>query len=328
MTIRIWIATMKELQLWKYVSDKISSDKNITLLIVANASNASPGRTGFKMAIADDGTSIGTIGGGIMEFDLVTEINDSFSNNVELNFARKLHHSNLANGEKSGLICGGVQTIVFKSLSNKNSTTIESIVKSLDERRNGLLSITDSSFSFTPNKECDNEISIETDSNSNWKFEENIGIPNTVYIIGGGHVGLAVSRIMSTLDFHVVVFDHRKDVPTMDENSFADRKIITSYDKVSDYIIEGNKSYVVIVTPSHEGDKDALKSVICLNLQYIGSMGSKKKVDSIFSQLRNDGITNNQLEKIHTPIGLEIEAESPEEIAISIAAEIIKIKNN
>ena len=107
---------MKELNLWKYISDKIYSNINIVLLIVANASNASPGRTGFKMAIANDGTSIGTIGGGIMEFDVITEINDSFKQNTKLNLVRKLHHSNLPSGDKSGLICGGVQTIVFKSL--------------------------------------------------------------------------------------------------------------------------------------------------------------------------------------------------------------------
>ncbi len=318
---------MKELKLWKYISNKISSDKNIVLLIVANASNASPGRTGFKMAIADDGTSIGTIGGGIMEFDIITEINDSFANNDNLNFVRKLHHSNLASSDKSGLICGGVQTVVFKSLSKENINDIDSMLESLSSMTDGLLTITQSSFSFSPNKSEPTEISIETDFDSNWIFKENIGTPNTVYIIGGGHVGLAVSRIMSTLDFYVVVFDHRNDVQTMEQNTFANKKVITAYDKIGDYIIEGNKSYIVIVTPSHDGDKDALQAVLNLDLKYIGSMGSTKKIKSIFAQLRNNGITDDLLSKIYTPIGLEIEAESPEEIAISIAAEIINIKN-
>ena len=318
---------MKELKLWKYISDKLSSEKEIVLLIVANSSNSSPGRTGFKMAIANDGTSIGTIGGGIMEFDIISEINVAFSKNSSLNEIRRLHHSNLSKGKKSGLICGGVQTIIFKSLSKENNHIIDRIVESINKKMNGLLSITESSFIFTPNKMSSEDISIKIDSESDWTFEENIGIPDTVYIIGGGHVGLAVSRIMSTLDFHVIVFDHRKDVQTMDENSFANQKIITSYDKIDDYIVEGNKSYVVIVTPSHDGDKTAAQIAIKLDLKYIGMMGSKKKVDSIFSQLRNNGITENLIAKIHSPIGIEIEAESPEEIAISIAAEIIKIKN-
>ncbi|MCF6270960.1 MAG: XdhC family protein [Melioribacteraceae bacterium] len=318
---------MKELKLWKYISDKILSDKSVVLLIVADASSASPGRTGFKMAIADDGTSIGTIGGGIMEFDIVSEMKNAFIKNEQLNIVRKLHHNNLAKGDKSGLICGGVQTIVFKSLSKKNIGTIDSIIEALDKRVNGILSITDNSFLFIPNKIGDDEISIKIEPNSSWEFEENIGIPNTVYVIGGGHVGLAVSQIMSTLDFYVVVFDHRKDVQTMDENIYANKKIITSYNKINEYILEGSKSYVVVVTPNHSSDKDALISVIKMDLKYIGSMGSKRKIDSIVSYLKDAGITDDLLEKIYTPIGLKIGAESPEEIAISIASEIISIKN-
>ena len=114
---------------------------------------------------------------------------NSFANNNNLNFVRKLHHSNLASGDKSGLICGGVQTIVFKSLSNKNIKEIHSIIESLDEMVNGILSITKSSFLFTPHQMSNNEISIKIKSDSNWKFEENIGISNTVYIeIGRAHV--------------------------------------------------------------------------------------------------------------------------------------------
>ncbi len=317
---------MTELKLWKYISEKNSLDKKVTLLIVANASNASPGRTGFKMAIANDGTSIGTIGGGIMEFNLISEVRNSFTNNNNLNFVRKLHHSNLASGDKSGLICGGVQTMIFRTLSSTNLESVNNIIESIEKIKNGILSISETSFSFLPDKKNADDIVLSLSDNS-WNFEENIGIPNIVYIIGGGHVGLAVSRIMATLNFYVVIFDHRKNVQTMDENIFAHKKINTSYGKISDYIIEGNKSYVVIVTPSHDGDKDALASVLNLDLKYIGSMGSSKKIKSIFNQLRLEGFSEKDLEKIHTPIGLEIEAESPEEIAISIAAEIIKIKN-
>lgn len=178
---------MKELKLWKFISNKITSKKNVVLLIVANASSASPGRTGFKMAIADDSTSIGTIGGGIMEFDIVTEIQNSFLNNERINCVRKLHHSNLASGDKSGLICGGVQTIIFKSLSKENLGTIKSIITSLEIMESGILSITDNNFSFIPNKINANDISIVINRNDNWKFEENIGIPNTLYFFSTSH---------------------------------------------------------------------------------------------------------------------------------------------
>lgn len=319
---------MNELKLWKYVFDKISYHINVVLLIIAEASSASPGRTGFKMAVAEDGTSIGTIGGGIMEFDIFNEINNSFSNNLQMNFVRKLHHSNLASGDKSGLICGGVQTIVFKSLTKTNIQTITDILLTIEQRESGSLTITENEFLFMPNKLNTKDISLSNREESTWLFEENIGIQNTVYIVGGGHVGLAVSKIMAILDFYIVVFDHRSDVDTMNKNIFAHKKIITPYNEIQNHITEGNKSFVVVVTPSHDGDKDALNSVLKLDLKYIGSMGSAKKIKSIFSQLKNEGFSDDDLLKIHTPIGLEIEAETPEEIAISIAAEIIQIKNS
>lgn len=319
---------MKETQLYKYILNKINSGNQVALLIVANASKASPGRTGFKMAIASDESTFGTVGGGIMEYNIISEVLESFQNDLKLNYIKKLHHSNLASGDKSGLICGGVQTVIFKSLDKEHINVIEQIIQNLEANNKGVFSISEEVFSFQDGQENPNDILLSVSENKEWLFSENLGTPNTVYIIGGGHVGLAVSRIMRALDFRVIVFDHRESVQTMGENSFAHEKITTNYKDIWKYIKEGIKSYVVVVTPSHDGDKDALKAVLNLDLKYIGSMGSAKKIISIFNQLRADGFTEQDLSKIKTPIGLEIEAESPEEIAVSIAAEIIKIKNS
>ena len=132
---------------------------------------------------------------------------------------------------------------------------------------------------------------------------------------------------MKTLGFYVVVFDHREDVFTMKQNEYADEIIITKYEDIGNRIIESERSYIIIVTPMHAGDKDTLKSVIHKNVKYIGMMGSKRKIKSIFDALLKEGIDNELFKKVHTPIGIEIEAETPEEIAISIGAEIIKVKN-
>jgi xanthine dehydrogenase accessory factor len=132
---------------------------------------------------------------------------------------------------------------------------------------------------------------------------------------------------MKSLGFHVIVFDHRQDVYTLEQNKFADEIIICRYEEIGNKIIESDRSYLIIVTPLHAGDKDTLKSVINKNVKYIGMMGSKRKIKTIFDALTEEGIDKELLKKVHTPIGLEIEAETPEEIAISIAAEIIKLKN-
>ena len=317
---------MNNIKIWKYIENKLMENHSIILLIVVNSSKSSPGRTGFKMAISDDSTHVGTIGGGIMEFDIVNEATEILQNNQKVGFFRKLHHSKIGDGDKSGLICGGIQTIVFKSVFKSDLPTIRSILQSIKLQTSGLLQIDEQHFTYSPKLSIDEDLFFSSTDES-WILKENIGNPNRVYIVGGGHVGLAVSRIMSTLNFYVTVFDHRSSVSTILENKFADKIIITDYNTIDEYIIEGEKSFVIIVTPNHNGDKDALESVLKLNLKYIGSMGSSQKIKSIFIQLKQNGFTQKDLVKIHTPIGLEIYAETPEEIAISIASEIIKVKN-
>lgn len=318
---------MKEIDLWIFIYNKLNKNLKVNLLLVADSSLSSPGKTGFKMAVSEDVESYGSIGGGIMEYDILTEIRGTLAETEPVNFIRKLYHSRTKEGHSSGLICGGTQTLIILTLTTSDRDTVKSIIDSLDSQTNGILQLSPSGISFFPLKENGNDVNLFFDTENNWKYEENIGLLNTVYIIGGGHVGLAVSRVMSSLDFFVVTFDQRDDIITMRENTFSNKKIITNYSEVNKFIRESKKSYVVIVTPNHDGDKEALKSVIGMNLKYIGLMGSSKKSNSIFNHLESVGVDSSLFKKVHTPVGLEIEAESPEEIAVSIAAEIIKIKN-
>lgn len=318
---------MKELDLWIFVYNKINKNLKVNLLIVADSSLSSPGKTGFKMAISEDVETYGSIGGGIMEYDILKEIRGTLSQPEPVNFIRKLHHSKTKEGHSSGLICGGTQTLIVITLTIDHRDIIKNIIDNIDEQINGIMIIDPSGFNFSPQKENEKDITLLFESEDKWRYEENIGLLNTVYIIGGGHVGLAIARVMSTLDFYVVTFDERDDIMTMKENTFANKKIITKYNQVNKYIRESKKSYAVIVTPNHDGDKDALKTIIDLDLKYIGMMGSSKKSQSIFGLLESDGVNPALFKKVSTPVGLEIEAESPEEIAVSIAAEIIKIKN-
>ncbi len=317
---------MKETALWKFILNAIKSDKKAVLLVVAESSNSSPGRQGFKMVITEDAKQFGTIGGGIMEKDMIEYALDLLFGN-ESKLIKKLHHTNNTKFEKSGLICGGYQTIIFSVIDKSQTTLIENILSSLSEKQNNELSITPKSIEYEAADNL-NPISFTYKSDEDWNYKENIGIPLIAYIAGGGHVGLAVSRIMKSLGFHVVVFDHREDVFTLEQNTFANEIIITNYDDIGSRILESERSYIIIVTPMHAGDKDTLKSVIYKNVKYIGLMGSNRKIKSIFEALLADGADEELFKKVHTPIGLEIEAETPEEIAISIAAEIIKVKNS
>jgi len=315
---------MKQKEFLSFISKELKSNRKIALLIVADSSNSSPGRQGFKMAVNEDAESIGTIGGGIMENDMIEfALGLLFSEkHTEI---KRLYHSNSPTQEKSGLICGGRQTIIFKFLSNFDLKTVENIINNLDEMIPGVLSVDAKNFSYKSQKDISK---IEFfDDGIKWKYNEQIGISETVYIVGGGHIGLAVSRVMKNLGFYVVVFDHREDVFTIEQNDYADEIIICKYEEVGDKVREGDRSYVVIATPMHAGDSSALNSVIDKDLRYIGLMGSKRKIKTIFDTLTELGADKNKFSKVHTPIGLEIQAETPEEIAISIAAEIIKVKH-
>jgi xanthine dehydrogenase accessory factor len=224
------------------------------------------------------------------------------------------------------LIWGGYQIIIFSILGKDQIELINNIVNSVRNKRNGSLLISPNEIVYNESSEIQ-PTSFNYNNDDDWIYSENIGLPLIAFIAGGGHVGLAVSRIMKSIGFYVVVFDHREDVFTVEQNEYADEIIITKYDEIGNQIIESENSYIIIVTPMHAGDKDTLKSVINKKVKYIGMMGSSRKIKSIFDALKEEGANEKLFEKIHTPIGLEIYAESPEEIAISIAAEIIRTKN-
>ena len=317
---------MKIVESWKFIFENIKADKKVVLLVVAESSNSSPGRQGFKMVVNEDSDMIGTIGGGIMERGMTEYALDLLLGKKSKKIKR-LQHTDKTKFEKSGLICGGYQTIIFSVIDKSQTKLIENILSSINEKRNNELIITPKSIEYRT-ADSMRPVSFTYKSDEEWNYKESIGLPLIAYIAGGGHVGLAVSLIMKSLGFYVVVFDHREDVYTIKQNQFADEIIICNYDEIGSKIIEGERSYIIIVTPMHSGDKATLKSVLNKNIKYIGMMGSKRKIKTIFEALLNDGVNEELIKKVHTPIGIEIEAETPEEIAISIAAEIIKIKNN
>lgn len=316
---------MKELKLWKSILDSLVKSKIVALIIVAESSNSSPGKQGFKMAVNEDEVLFGTIGGGIMERDLLSTARENLKNNKK-SFAKTLYHNQNDKNESSGLICGGKQTFIFNFLDESNIDLVNKIITYLESQTRSVLVNSQNGIFVQTNISQTNKFVFNYTDENIFEYKEIYGISDTVYIIGGGHVGLALSKVMANLDFYIVIVDHRDEVFTMSENIYAHKKTIMNYDKIDNVIKEGNNSYVVIVSPQHLGDEVALKSVINKNVKYIGMMGSKKKIKTIFDNLIDSGIDKELLKKVHSPIGLEIGAQTPDEIAISIAAEIIKVK--
>ena len=157
-------------------------------------------------------------------------------------------------------------------------------------------------------------------------FVEPITSPAALYIFGGGHVSLPVARIGKCLGFKVVVIDDREEYVNPERFPDAEIVIIEDFNNAFSKLKITKSSYIIILTRDHPLDEMVLGQAVKTPAKYIGMMGSKNKASVIFSHLRDKGISQEQLDKLHTPIGLDISAQSPAEIAISILAEIIKVR--
>jgi xanthine dehydrogenase accessory factor len=176
-------------------------------------------------------------------------------------------------------------------------------------------------FSLTPDKEpgmvCGGEMDI---------FVEPVLQTPMIYLFGAGHISLALARIGKLLGFRLTVIDDRPDYANEKRFPDADNIVVDNFAQSFNKIRIDKHSYIVIMTRSHTEDESVLEQALLTKAGYIGMIGSKTKVKTIFHNLKNKGIENDLLDKVHSPIGLEIFAETPEEIAISILAEIVKVK--
>ncbi len=149
-----------------------------------------------------------------------------------------------------------------------------------------------------------------------------------LYIFGGGHVSIPLAKMGKLLDFRVTVVDERPEFANPERFPEADEVIAKSFEKAFEELKIGRSSYLVIVTRDYRSDERALELALRTTARYIGMIGSQAKKETIFSNLQAKGVPKKALDRVHTPIGLEIGAETPAEIAVSILAEIIKVRHS
>ncbi len=235
-------------------------------------------------------------------------------------FQNQIHRED--DDESSGMICSGEQLVLFYPLDNKHIETIQDII----ENRTGNITIKENCFKLTDNEIVESDFYFQK-TKSEWIYKEKLDRKSKLYIIGGGHVGLAVAKVFSLLDFHISVFDSRTGLNTFNQNNFADEKFIIDYDYISELIPEDENTFVLILTHGYHTDRQILSKLLNKKYRYIGMLGSKSKVKQTFKNLQKMGFSTESLSKVDAPIGLAIGSKTPEEIAISIAAKIISIRN-
>jgi xanthine dehydrogenase accessory factor len=159
-------------------------------------------------------------------------------------------------------------------------------------------------------------------------FIEPILTTPTLYIFGGGHVSQPLAKTGKLLGFKVAVIDDRTEFANANRFPEADTVIAEDFGKSFSKLKIDKSSYIVIVTRNHQYDDLVLEWAVGTKAKYIGMIGSKKKTKAVFDHLMTKGITKEQLSRVHAPIGLEIGAQTPEEITVSILAEIIKVRRS
>ncbi len=304
------------------------------LLVVAESSGSSPGRAGYKMAVGANGELIGSIGGGVMEVNLVEQSRRILSEPEAVAtglrkpaLREQIHQKN--SQQASGMICSGRQTVIFKLMTPENVNAVRSIIEVLENRAAALLTITTSDFNILPSGPRDEDVQFERSLETEFSYRETLGQKNLLYIIGGGHCALALSELMSCLNFQISIFDDRSELNTLEKNRFAHEiKIIDGYEHIAELIPSGPNQYVVVMTLGYASDEIVIRNLIDKDFKYFGVLGSKAKMAVLLKTLENEGLPDDRLSRIYTPIGLPINSHTPEEIAVSIAAEIISVKNS
>jgi xanthine dehydrogenase accessory factor len=151
------------------------------------------------------------------------------------------------------------------------------------------------------------------------------GFPHVI-IFGGGHVSKAISRTATMSGFQVTVVDDRREYANAERFPEAVKTIVAEFHDVCESLAISRATYIVIVTRGHRSDEDVLAQVINSDARYIGMIGSKRKVLTTYERLVERGIPADAIRRVHAPMGLEIGAVTPEEIAVSIVAQLIRVR--
>ncbi len=328
----------------------IKNKESFVLATILEKSGSGPREKGSSMIIRKDFSIVGTIGGGAFEYYTIKEAEDVFKSKNN-----RIKYYNLENDEASilGMACGGSIFVLIEYIDLEEEDKYEfycALNKLIKERDNFVLIsqlreednshkwlCTNEAIQGEENKEIDviyKDIKKKCIDNIEFKVEgkyliQPILAKETIYIFGAGHISHKLAKITKFANFNTVILDDREEFANKERFNEVDEIIILDdYKKVFEKINIDRQSYIVIVTRGHLNDKTVLCEAIKTKAKYIGMIGSKIKIKKTFDDLLNEGVTKEDLQRVYSPIGISIEAETPEEIAISIAAELIKVRRN
>lgn len=329
------------MDLYLIIEDHLARGEKGALATIIRKLGAAPRGTGAKMFVTEQGASYGTIGGGKVELEIIQEALSVIQKNRPKTIEYRMDSASV---EGAGMICGGNIDIFVEPVGEAQKDVYRAAADLERQAKPGLMATTLSEAGFEKTVLAEGEriaggpvpngVGEQFSSYLKGKapviagnvLVEPILFSPVVYIFGAGHISLFLSKIASMVDFSVTIIDDRSEFANVERFPEADQVMVEPFDKVFDRLQFQGKEYVVIVTRGHAWDATVLEETMKRPTRYVGMIGSRRKTRIIMEHLRQKGIDPERLAAVHSPIGLDINAETPEEIAVAIVAEMIKVR--
>jgi xanthine dehydrogenase accessory factor len=329
---------------------------NLVLATIIKHVGSTPRSVGSKMVVRPDGSITGTIGGGLVEHEIRKLAGEVFKTGKSRVEAVDLTGADAATTDQ--MICGGRLEIllelivadpenikIFRDLTGLLQNGHKGfLIKPLDRQADEMLQPgfclvqkegvalghfpgASACIPLLTGEAAKKKCPVVFTAEGRRYFVEPTFLPGTVYLFGAGHVSRPVAELAAMVDFKTVVLDDRVDYANKERFSTAEQiLILSSFDDIFHGLDIDRDSYLVIVTRGHLHDKTVLEQALRTNAGYIGMIGSKRKRAMVYEDMLGKGFTEDDLKRVYNPIGIDIFAETPEEIAVSVVAELIMVR--
>lgn len=313
---------------------EMEKNKDTVLVTIIAHHGSAPRGAGSQMLVGPGGRILGTVGGGAVEAR-----SEEMALEVLAQKESRCHLFQLHSGAKEdiGMVCGGDVSVLFQFIPRNSETWAAlagTLLAQVAQRSPGWLVLkTDGSAPSLLDSRGHAVLGGEipgSETQSGWiPFRDDayfcmpLPIGERAVIFGGGHCAQALAPLLNTVGFRVTVFDNRDTYANRDRFPTADAVIVGDYTKIADCLTLTEEDYIVVMTNGHSFDLEVQDQVLRGSFAYVGVIGSRVKKASVNQRLRDRGVTEEAIAAVHSPIGTAIKAVTPEEIAVSIAGEMI-----
>ncbi len=321
----------------------LKGNSTIALVTIIDKSGSAPRLPGSKMIVEQDGSLHGTIGGGMLEFTAREKAREVARGAAPVLMEFDMRAGGA--GEDADMICGGIQIVLIERLTPDMAPLFARALACYSKGSRGtwIIDITDPQhpnrdfIDLTKKLPARDDIDFAAIIRSRTTQIIRTGkkalvidpLPKsgTVVLFGGGHISLHVADLAASIDFDVIVCDDRKEFADKQRFPMATATLTINVANGFADIEQTEDLYLLIITRGHSHDQEILAQALRTPARYIGMIGSRRKRDIIYHNLKKQGFTNADFARVHCPVGIPIGSETPREIAVSIIAELIAARS-